>query len=227
MTSDYETEIESCLAYTVMQSPDPWIGSPSTIYLKAFLLGASWRQDYVASQLPDWHIFGVLNDPTFYKPFIDATGHPTLTIGWATALAMTHHSLAEGFTELRDSALAWHRKNGVAKDQFDTQSPDNSVIEAPQVFWNRLATRPGMYCGDDSGWALYCFLNGMHKGGDWLGLSPMPELDNVFGSITARSERSYGSPFAAFRVCKAQGLLQWAGLPNSENVSWPSIVWEP
>ena len=220
MTADREAEIESCLAYTVMQSPDPWIGGPSTVYLQAFLSGAIFRRDYVASPLPNWRISGVLDDPAFYKPFIEATGHSTLTIRWATALTMTHHSFAEGLATLRDDALARHREHGVAEDQLNTlKSPGNSAAKDPQAFWNSLANRPAMYFGDDSGWTLYCFLNGMQKGGDWLGLSAMPDLDTVFGGITSRSEQSYGSPFAAFRVYNAQGLLKWVGLPDTENAS--------
>lgn len=203
-----------------MQSPDSWIGGPSTIYLQTFLSGALFRRDYVASPLPDWRISGVLDDPAFYKRFIAATGHPNLAIRWATALAITHHSFADGFAELRDSALAWHRENGVSEDQCNAlKSSGNSAAKDPQAFWNDLAKRPAMYFGDDSGWTLYCFLNGMRTGGDWLGLSAMPDLTNVFGGIMARSKQSYGSPFAAFRIYNAQGLLAWIGLPNSEDSS--------
>ena len=73
--------------------------------------------------------------------------------------------------------------------------------------------------GDESGWGLYCFLNGMQKGGDWLGLAPMPRLDDIFGGIKRRSERSYGSEFAAFRVYDARGLLKWVNLPDPERAS--------
>lgn len=219
MTIDRQGEIERCLAYTVLQCPDPWIGGPSTAYLEAFLLGALIRRNSEDSTLPSWRISGVLEDPAFYKQFVVATGNPTLSIKWAMALAMTHLSFAEGFAKLRDESIAYHLANGVKDDRFSqTELPATRNPMGSKVFWNQLATRPGMFLAN-SGWGLYCLLNGMQKGGDWLGLPPMPQLCDIFGGITSKSERSYGSPFAAFRVYDARGLLEWVGLPDTKSAS--------
>ncbi len=209
--SDRESEIESCLAYTILRNPDDWIGCASTNYLDAFLHGVCFRRDFAGPSVPDGHISGVLNEPAFYKQFVDATGNPTLTIRWATAIAMTDLSLAAGFIKLKNAAIDWHRKNGLG-----TGEPlhDFTPKDANQL-WDSFGKRPAMYMGDDSGWTLYCFLNGMQKGGDWLNLNTMPRLDEVFGGITRRSDRAYGSPFAAFRVYDATDLLDWVGLPDN------------
>lgn len=221
MTTDRESEIKSCLAYAVLDNPDPWIGCPSTVFLQAFLSGAAIRRDFVGSQLPDWRISGVLDDPAFYQQFVAATGHPTLSIRWATALAMTHLSLTEGFARLKNEALAWHRAHGVGGDDaVDVlQSAGKGVDRNPNVFWDHFASRQALYTGDHSGWTLYCFLNGMKIGGDWLALPEMPRLDEIFGGICARSMRWYGSPFAAFRVYAAQGLLELVGFPATADAT--------
>ena len=152
MSVNREAEIDSCLAYTVLRSPDSWIGGQSTVHLQAFLCGALTRRDYVASPLPDWRISGILDDPKFYLAFVEATGRPTLSIRWATALAMTHHSYAEGFAKLKDEALEWHRKNGITEDQLGIlKSPGRLAGEDPQAFWNSLAEKPAMHFGSNSG----------------------------------------------------------------------------
>lgn len=218
MANDRDTEIDSCLAYLVLRDPDPWIGGPSTVYLDAFLVGAAFRHGFCESNLPVWRISGVLDDPAFYKPFVEATGHPTLSIRWAKALAMTHHSFAGGFAKLRDEAIKWHLANGVAEDfQSTDKLHRKAATKDSHAFWNNLAKRPAMFFGGSSGGMLYCFLNGMKKGGDWLELPPVPELDTIFRSISAQSKQSYGSPFAAFRVYDAQGLLKLVGLPNDSS----------
>ena len=74
-----------------------------------------------------------------------------------------------------------------------------------------------MFMGGTSGWRLFCFLNGMGRGGDWLELPEMPRFRAIFGGITAQSKQSYGSPFAAFRVYNAQELLERVGLSSSDN----------
>lgn len=207
---DHQEEIDSCLAYTVLEDPEPWIGYPSTECLDAFLCGVRTRRDYVEPDGPEWRISGVLDEPAFYKQFVDATGRPTLTIRWATALAMTHHSYADGFSKLRTEALAWHRKYGLNEDHLKPIDLSGYArIGEPGPFWKSFASRPAMYIGNGAGWTLYCFLNGMKKGGDWLELATMPRLDEVFGGIQERSENAYGSPFAAFRVYEARSLLEW------------------
>lgn len=215
MASDRESEIESCLAYAVLRDPDQWIGCPSTKYLDSFLHGVFFRRDFAGPPVSDSRISGVLNEPAFYKQFVDETGHPTLTIRWATAIAMTDLSLAAGFTKLKNTAIDWHRKNGLQA----AETLDGSARKDADRFWDNFAKRPAMYMGDDSGWSLYCFLNGMHAGGDWLNLNSMPRLDEIFGGIKHRSDSAYGSAFAAFRVYNSSGLLEWVGLPGPESAS--------
>ena len=210
-----ETEIESCLAYAVLRDPETWIGVRSTSYLQCFLMGAQSRASCVQPDFPIWQIFGVLEDPKFYKPLVAATGNPKLTIKWATALAMTHHSLSDGFEKLRDDAIAWHEENGIAEPlrAAAVSSPKRkSPTERADRFWVNFAKRPAMFMGGESGWVLYCYLRGMDRGGDWLGLPEMPRLREVVSSITNRSEQAYGSPFAAFRVYNSDGLIEWADL---------------
>lgn len=211
MTYNRESEIESCLAYTVLSDPDDWIGCPSTKYLDAFLQGVCVRRDFAGPSIPNSRISGVLNERAFYKQFVDATGHPRLTIRWATAIEMTDLSLATGFTKLKNAAIDWHRNNGL-----NAEPATESLAKDTDRFWDSFAKRPEIYMGDGSGWTLYCFLNGMQKGGDWLDLHPMPRLDDIFGGITRHSEHAYGSPFAAFRVYHATGLLEWVGLPDTK-----------
>jgi hypothetical protein len=205
-----ESQIRSCLGYEVLRNPDPWIGAPSASFLESFLIGASFRADYVKSDLPPWRISGVLDDPEFYAPFVHATGRPTLTIRWATAVEMTHLSLADGFALLRDRALEWHRSYGVNEDREEPRG--QTFGRSPEAFWSELVARPGMFIGDNSGWKLYCFLQGMSRGGDWLDLPDMPRLRDVVSAIAERSVRAYGSSFAAFRIYNAPELLKWAGL---------------
>lgn len=212
MSTDREVEMDACLAYEVLRHPDEWLGYPSTKLLRGFLQGADIRASYVQPQFPQWRISGVLNDPAFYQQFVDATGHSALSIIWDTAIAMTHFSLAAGFSKLKEKALAWHRLNGVVISKDETQSPNDRIDDDVDRFWSGFAHRPAMYMGDATGWMLYCFLQGMNRGGDWLGLPKMPRLCEVFGGITRRSEESYGSPFAAFRIYDAKQLLEWVGL---------------
>lgn len=208
---DREAEIDSCLAYEVLRNPEQWIGDPAPQPLEAFLAGTRLRDSYVISDLPGWRIYGVLEDPDFYQPFVDATGHPMLTIRWATALEFTHFSRTGAFAQLKDSALAWHREYGVRPPR---EVGGWSPIPHPDEFWAGVAKRPAMYMGRSDGWSLYCFLNGMDRGGDWVGLPEMPRLREIFGRIKAHSERSYGSPFGAFRMYDAQALLEWGLTPD-------------
>jgi hypothetical protein len=214
MNADIESQIESCLAYHVLGDADKWIGAPRPSYLEAFLAGASTRAIQTDPNFAYWRIHGVLEYPEFYSRFVASTGHPSLTIRWATALEMTHLSFAEGCLELLDQALVWHREHGIKEDA----SPGaRSTSSAPiEEFWDHFATRPGMYMGSNSGWGLYCFLKGLTDGGDWLGLPEASLNSEVFDSIAKRSADTYGSRFAAFRVYDASPLLGWAGYPRPD-----------
>jgi hypothetical protein len=213
-------EIDNCLAYTVLHHPDEWLGSPSTSYLQALLIGAELRAAVLQTELAGWRVYGVLDEPEFYGQFVAATGRPMLTIKWATALAMTHFSLAEGFAKLRDEAMAWHRLHGVTDDRsiHPWESQAGTPNQIADLFWSRLAERPGVFLGDTRGWSLFCFLNGMDRGGDWLGLPEMPRLREVLDRISSSSKRAYGSTFAAYRVYDAPALLEWAGLSSTQSI---------
>lgn len=219
MSTDIEQQIDSCLAYEVLRHPDEWLGVPSTELLRALLAGAETRADCVAPNLPCRRIYGVLNDPEFFEPYVAATGRAPLSIKWATALAMTHLSLAEGYSKLRDDALAWHRRRGLPEPQIQLAEPvTQSVEEVTDRLWAQFAWRPAMYAGDIAGWTLYCFLTGMDRGGDWLQLPPMPRLREIVDRIAAESVRHYGSAFAAYRIYDAPSLLEWGGLtPDGGN----------
>ncbi len=214
METNTQAEIDSCLAYTVLRDPDGWMGTPSTTHLLPLLIGAEMRAAIVQPDLPYWRIYGVLDEPEFYEPLVAATGNPTLTIKWATALAMTHFSLAEGFEKLRDDAISWHLDKGVNHQRqiLAWEAGAGTVEQIADLFWLRIAQRPGVFLGDTYGWSLFCFLTGMDRGGDWLDLPEMPRLKDILERITTKSERSYGSKFAAFRVYHAPGLLEWADL---------------
>lgn len=207
---DTDLQIKSCLAYEILRDPAEWLGSPSTSFLESFLSGVFSRAEITTPGFPIWRIHGVLGDQAFSQKFVNATGRPNLSIGWATAIEFSHFSLYEGFGKLRDEALEWHLLNGVDTDS-KTKVNSSTELDANQ-FWYRFAKRPPMYMGGSTGWNLFCFLNGMEKGGNWLGLNEMPELSNIFNAIKNRSQKSYGSSFGAFRTTRAEDLLQWAGL---------------
>ena len=215
-----KAEIDQCLAYEVLREPDEWLGTPSPSDLQAFLLGAESRASCVRPSFPRWRVFGALEEPEFYTSLVAATGHPSLTIKWATAVEMTNFSLAAACAKLYSDALAWHREHGVNREKsvHEWQSEIVSASERARLFWEGFTKRPAMYLGSLTGWRLYCFLSGMDRGGDWLALPQMPMLSRIINYISDRSKESYGSSFAAFRVCDAEDLLEWAGLkPGSSN----------
>ncbi|MCG8602643.1 MAG: hypothetical protein MI807_21040 [Verrucomicrobiales bacterium] len=214
MTADIESQIESCLAYHVLRDANKWIGVPRPSYLESFLAGASTRAIQTDPDFSYWRVHGVLEYPDFYSRLVASTGHPTLTIRWATALEMTHFSFAEGCSYLLEDALAWHREHGIKED---SPSRSWSSSTAPiEEFWDHFAARPAMYMGSNSGWGLYCFLRGLTDGGDWLGLPEVSLNSEVFDLIAKRSTDAYGSKFAAFRVYDASPLLGWAGYPRPD-----------
>jgi len=86
---------------------------------------------------------------------------------------------------------------------------DASDTDPCETFWTSFVRRPAMYLGGVSGWRLYCFLHGMRRGGDWLGLPPLPRLSEIVDELATQSREAYGSDFAAYRVYDAPGLLEW------------------
>lgn len=146
MNIETESQIESCLAYHVLQNAEKWIEAPRTSYLAAFLTGAKMRAIQTDTSFSAWKIHVVLEYPEFYSPLVASTGNPKLTIKWDTAIEMTHLSFAEGYSELLNQALGWHREYGIKKDISlvftGTKSTSSQSIEE---FWNHFVTRPTIY----------------------------------------------------------------------------------
>ncbi|MFT5356873.1 MAG: hypothetical protein ACI9KE_004099 [Polyangiales bacterium] len=210
---DTKPSLDACLAYAVLNNPDDWLSTPSPTALQVFLLGAKQRAAVTDPSLNMWRIHGPLNEPKFYKPLVARTGHPLLSIRWATALELLHYSMTDAMTELlhlleaRFSSLPLPGPNPYDWDQAD--------------FWRHLARRPAMFFGSGSGQHLGWYLAGFQKGGDWLGLPPDPEADAIIEAIHQHSKESYGSEFGAFRVYDSPGgattLLGWAGVEPIED----------
>jgi hypothetical protein len=179
--------------------------------LQAFLSGAQDRVGFTHADLPEWRIAGPLDQPAFYTPLVEATGHPTLSIRWATALELIHFSMKDAISDLRDRVEAW------AVD-FDPSSSPPSDFSAPadslRELLGHLAARPALYLGRNSSWRLYCYLNGLDRGGDWLGLPPLPVAREILNELQTRSAAHYGSRFGAFRVYENSPaeLLAWVGI---------------
>jgi hypothetical protein len=206
--------LNQCLAYEVLRNPDDWLGMPSTEALQALLTGAEDRAGFTRADLPEWRIAGPLDQAGFYAPLVEATGHPTLSIRWATALELVHFSMRDAITDLRDRVEAW------AAD-FDPSSSPPSHFSPPagsvREHLGNLAARPALYLGRNSSWRLYCYLNGLDRGGDWLGLPPLPVAREIFSEMQNQSAAHYGSRFGAFRVYENSPaeLLAWVGVTPS------------
>jgi hypothetical protein len=206
MQTDVKPILENCLAYHVLMNPIPWIGDPSAINFRAFLYGASIRATFMSPKLPEWRVSGVLSEKDFSLLQVAETGNPDLAIDWATAIEILHFSQADGFAYLRSEFLAWHSVNGFSSEEVGIWS------RSPLEFWQYFLKRPGMYMGASDGWSLYCFLNGMSVGGDWLALPEMLRLDEIFDKLKDQSNSIYGTDFAAFRINDANKLLTDVGL---------------
>lgn len=205
-----------CLACVVLDDSCDWLGSPSPIHLDTFLNGAHFRAGLTEPQFPVWRIFGPLRNPEFSTPLVARTGHPTLTIRWPHALEMVHFRVEDAMTEPRTLTSAWFDAGRFDAEevagQFHLGDPDPC-----EAFWQSFFARPGMYLGNADGWRLYCFLQGMARGGDWLELPPMPRLREIVDDLGRRSREAYGSDFAAFRVYGATGLFEWVKSKLSAN----------
>lgn len=204
--------LDHCLAYAVISDYSAWLGGASVNDLEVLLLGAATRAELLSVEIPRWRIFGPLDLPEFYLPIVACTGHPTLSIKWATALEMIYFSREDAFAELRRLVEKWEL-SGIESSALQPvpRRPEHAPHDLISLL-RALARRPGMYLGSDQGWALRCFLHGMARGGDWLSLPALPALDDVMHDITTQSNGSYGSPFAAYRVYDAVELLAWVGI---------------
>jgi hypothetical protein len=203
-----QPDLDECLAHVVLRDSESWLGLVSPTGLSVFLAGAETRAQLTRAPIAEWRIHGPLEDPDFYLPLVARTGHPSLTIKWATAMELLHFSMTAAMTELRD--LVEHRFQSPG---FRTPNPiELSSSYDWDAFWSQLKGRPAMFLGGVSGWHLYWFLAGMARGGDWLGLPTVPRLREGVRAIAAASARSYGSEFAAYRICQAGELLALAGV---------------
>lgn len=213
VTGSSQPTREACLAHTVLATYERWLGQASPSGLAAFLGGAHVRASLVEPSLPQWRIWGPLGEESFDGPLVARTGHPSLSIRWALAMEILHFSLPAAMEELRvlvEQSFA----SGFDSSALVGDWPAERPIDDPtnSWLWSRIARRPGMYLGSSTGTALMHFLNGMEKGGDWLGLPPLSGLAHIVETIAARSSEAYGSPFAAYRLYDAEPeeLLAWA-----------------
>lgn len=215
MNQKSEPSLRDCLAYEVLENYQTWLGVPSPTYLFVFLFGTAVRAGLTAQIVPNWRVYGPLENPEFYLPLIARTGHPTLSIRWAKALEIHHFSLDESMRELRELMQDWVQIHGlVTEDTLETGVVGSDPRAGLHDLLKKLARRPGMYLGARSGWALRCFLAGIDRGGDWLGLPTLPGLRAVVDGIEQASEEGYGSRFAAYRIYEESPseLLAWVGI---------------
>lgn len=171
-------------------------------------------------KIPSWRVFGPLHLSSFDVPLLARTGQPTLTIRWPCALELLHFSMTDALDELRALVDSWFE---IQVEPYPTRNTPHFGIQ-PESFddhWSRLARRPGMYLGEATGDQLHSFLNGMTRGGDWLELPSYQRANEIQSAIEAHSNRSYGSPFGAYRVYtgtnSVRTLLSWAGIERGDN----------
>jgi hypothetical protein len=210
-------DLERCLAYHVLSNRGTWLGGPSLTDLELVLAGASIRATLTATPVAEWRIHGPLEDPEFYLPLVAKTGHPTLTIKWASALEFLHLDIEAASLELLRLIRDWFASGNPpsltsASSQAASKAPPSSVWRDVRALLSTLARRPGMFLGSNRGWALRCYLRGMADGGDWLDLPALSDLREVIDQIERKSHEAYGSPFAAYRVYDAAPLLAWADI---------------
>jgi hypothetical protein len=201
----------NCLALEVLRNYDCWLGTPSPTGLQALLIGAEDRAWFTEARIPEWTIWGPLNDPNFYLPIVALTGHPTLSIKWATAIELIHFSLRDAMTDLQNRLEAWSAGPPPKSDEGIRSSPPITPFRDHLA---NLVSRPAMYLGNRSAWLLYCYFLGLDRGGDWLRLPALPESREVIDRIESESSRHYGSRFGAYRVYEQDPaeLLSWVGI---------------
>jgi hypothetical protein len=214
MPSDQSAILNRCLAYEVLRTPDEWLLIPSPHALEALVQGAQDRARFTGTNVSRWRITGPLDEPSFYLPIVAQTGHPTLSIRWAGALELIHFSMRDALADLRSRLETW-------ASGFDPTSSSSASIPSDgrslQELLSGLAARPAMYLGRQSASLLYCYLNGLVRGGDWLALPPLPEATQIFRELQEQSIAHYGSHFGAFRVYEGMPstLLEWVGINPS------------
>ena len=144
--------LDRSLAYVALSKRHRWLGSASPQSLNVFLAGAAVRVSLSGARLATWRLYGPLEDPEFYLPIVAETGHPSLSVRWATAMELLHFSLEDAARDLMRRMRAFVRARG-----FDTTlvaTPHRSMSLAD--WFGSMARLPGMYLGSNSGWDLRC-----------------------------------------------------------------------
>jgi hypothetical protein len=212
--------LSHCLAYVAVSNYQTWLGRPSPRDLEWLMAGAAMRAQLLGVEIPEWRVFGNLERPEFYRPLVARTGDPMLSVKWAIALELIHFNLEAAMAELQTALEQWQQANYPLSDlAYLNLWPSQNGLDLNSLL-RSLARRPGMYLGINSGWGLRCYLHGMHRGGDWLGLPTLSGLTEIIQAIEDRSVFHYGSPFAAYRVYPqdVQSLLGWAGIEPEDVV---------
>lgn len=200
MMDEYATpSLQNCLAYVVLDDYQAWLGIPSPTCLASFLCGAATRANIVGQAVSNWRVYGPLAEDEFCLALASRIGHPTLTRYWRTAMENHHFCLADAMRELKELMRSWVQQHGFkTAGEVEPFHGEDGVGLLDHL--KHIARRTGMYLGQNSGWALRCYLAGMDHGGDWLGLRPLSGLRTIVDGIEAQSQETYGSKFAMYRV---------------------------
>jgi len=214
MTTDQRHGLDDCLAYVATRDDEDWLGLPSPNLLQALLDGTSLRADLTRHRCSTWRIYGPLNEERFYQPLVARTGHPTLSIRWATALELYHFSMPAAMRELEQLIRGWspadHPGADAVFEPVESPNPDRDLRD----ILRKLARRPGIFLNESSGWALHAYMTGLDRGGDWIGAPELLGVRELVQTIEERSVESYGSTFGAYRVYShdPETLLAGAGI---------------
>lgn len=190
------------LALEVCENWSRWIGEPDPTLADVFLIGAESRSAWYGSPGPARDVWGAACTEEFHVPFLEATGDPRLSIRAWTAACLVHFDTTLAIRSLAQ-ALA-----GANFDELPLIPCYGYSGPLAELFEN-MKRRPGMYLGSDRGRSFYAWLCGFVRGGDWLGLRPVPEFVEWLDALERMSTVSYGSPFAAFRCNGADLCFRW------------------
>jgi hypothetical protein len=180
------------LALEVCENWSRWIGEPDPDLAFTFLLGAEMRSGWYDPPGPKRDVWGASCSKAFHEPFLNATGHPRLTIQAWQAAYLVHFDKQVALQSLATALAA------IPFDELPLQLCYGPSEPLEELF-EKMKRRPGLYFGSDRGSVFYAFLCGFVRGGDWLGLPPVPKFVEWLDALERMSTVRYGSPFAAFR----------------------------
>ena len=214
MQKERSLDSENCLAHHVVNRSDEYLGELTVDNLAACLYGAAYRAMLATDDFPLWKIEGVLCDEILFH---ERFGIKMLHGAWKQGLDINvgaRGALLETFR----SAATWRidETEDVCKDPariyFFSGLP---LEERSDVFWPRFLKRPAMHCQSLKGWSLYCFLQGMTIGGDWLGIPRSNRACKLKDLIFEKSLATYGTTFAGFRMhATASDVIRWAEISS-------------